>query len=394
MALAFSHRARSRKAKAGLRTLLGRAPDAAEVGERLSRLARRTFGAAVVDASPRRLTLELHPAASPVTIGVAPDGDLEIRGETATVGPGYHADTLARLAQLLDELDYVWDPPDLATLQREAAAWMVAQLRANATRIAMPADRHFHVAGAVVQTAMGPRDAAWRDRVLAEPTHAADAFAWWSTGPGELERSRALHAMWHEVAWREPLDDAEHALLRRVDDDLRAARKANPALALPYAEWAELLDWLGEGERAAKTRARAGDDPRSPPQAIGYRRHPMDVELDGWTFVLPGAFVAHREDDRWWATDGDRAIQLVTFAVDEPMSSAELLAVAPETHPVRDRFADERRCARIEAHDEDGIHVLHGIVAQTPHVAIATCKSHLADERWALAAWRSLVYAG
>lgn len=389
MGFGLAQRARSRKAKAGLRALLGRAPDAAEVGDRLTRLARRVLGAAVLDATPRRLTIQLHPAASPATLAVLPDGDLELRGETSTLGPGYHAEVLARVGTLVDELDHVWDGevPDLATLQLQMGRWLADELRAGATRIGMPAERTFHV-DAAVQTAMGPRDAAWRDRVLADPRVASDAFPWWDRGPGQLERSRALHAMWHEVPWREPLDEAELALLRSVDDDLRAARKLDRALAVPWPEWAELLDWLGEDERCVKARQRAGDAP----SAIGYRRYPMDVAMPGdWATVLPGAFVAHEEDDgRWWATDGDRAVEMTCFMAGDDLSSAQLLAIAPEVHPVRERFVDGARHGRLEVHDEGAIHIRHGLVAHAPHVAILTCKSHDPDDAWALAAWRGL----
>ncbi len=105
MKFGIFRRARSRKARTGLRALLGgKPPDAREVGERLIRLARRMFKDAVLDASPRRITLALHPAAPPARLLVLPDGDLELRAETAAVGPGYHADVLDRIAPSLEEL--------------------------------------------------------------------------------------------------------------------------------------------------------------------------------------------------------------------------------------------------------------------------------------------------
>src|ERR1043165_4900491 len=106
----IERRARSRKARTGLRALFGgKPPDAREVGERLVRLARRMFKDAVIDASPKRVTLGLHPAAAPARLLVLPDGDLELRAETATIGPAYHADVIERVAPVLEELEYVWD---------------------------------------------------------------------------------------------------------------------------------------------------------------------------------------------------------------------------------------------------------------------------------------------
>lgn len=388
MGFGLSRRARSRKAKAGLRSLLGRAPDAAEVGDRLARIARRMLGEAVRDATPRRVTLELHPAAGPVRIAVLPDAELEVTGETLAVGPGYHAEVLARLGPVLEELDYVW--ADEGEDPRAAmCAHLARELAAGATRIGVPPGLHFLIEGAAVLTAMGPRDAAWRDAVIADPAKGADAFAWVEEGPGQLERSRALLAMWLEVPWREPLDPDERALMVRVDRDLKAARKADRTLALPYAEWAELREHLGEDEKAAELRAKATAP--SPGPAIGYRRHPMEIELDGaWTVVLPGAFVGSWEGERYWATDGDRMLEVTCLETAGGQTSAELLAVAPEAHEVIERIDDGTRCGRAEAYDEGDVHVVHGLMAASPGVAIVTCKAAREDQPWALATWRSL----
>ena len=90
----------------------------------------------------------------------------------------------------------------------------------------------------------------------------------------------------------------------KVHEDLRAARKADPALPLPYAEWAELLKHLGSDDK--EITAQAGDRE----SALGYRRYDLEVELSGgWRIVIPGSFVGHWEDEgaKYWATDGDRA---------------------------------------------------------------------------------------
>ncbi|CAN5868652.1 hypothetical protein BH11MYX3_BH11MYX3_22790 [soil metagenome] len=385
MGFGLSRRARSRKAKAGLRALIGRAPDAREVGDRLARIARRMFGERVRDASARRVTLDLHPAAAALRINVLPDGDLEITGDTTAIGPGYHAAVLAQLAPMLDELDFTWadEQPDPRTAM---TAWLASELASGKRRIALPSELAF-VIDAAVLTPMGPRDQAWRDAVIADPSRGADAFAWWDDGPGQLERSRALLAMSLEVPWREPLDAEERTLMVGVDKDLRAARKANKALELPWAEWAELLTWLGEDDRAAEIRERAG----STPAVLGYRRHPIEVSLDaGWTFQLPGGFVGSWEDDKYWSTDGDRMVELTCLTTGGDQDSAALIAIAPEQHPVIERIVEADRQGRAEAYDDGDVHVVQGLMATTPEVAIMTCKGARADEPWALATWRSL----
>jgi hypothetical protein len=386
MGFGFERRARSRKARGGLRSLLRKPPDAREVADRLGRLLPRLWKDAELEVSARRITAALHPFAPALRITVAPDGALEVRGEAAAVGPGYYDEVTARLRPILDELDYVWDGDELDPRQA-MLGWLARELGAGARQIAMPKGRRFLV-GAPIQTAMGPRDAAWRDAVLADPRAGRDAFAWWEHKPGHAERSRAVLAMWHEVAWRAPIDDDERALMKRVDADLRAARKAGPELALPYAEWAELVGYLGDGERAGELWARA-----TGPATIGYRRFDMEIELGGgWSITLPGAFVGAWQDDgeRYWATDGERVIELRSIETTE-QDSAKLLAIAPARHPVIERIALATRHGRAEAYDEDDVHIVHGIVASAPHVAILTCKGRPRDQAWALATWRSLV---
>jgi hypothetical protein len=244
-----------------------------------------------------------------------------------------------------------------------------------------------------VLTALGPRDAAWRAAAIADPMTCADAFPWLDVGPGRAQLARALVKMWHEVAWREPIDKAEQALLESIDDDLAAARKADPAAPIPYADWAELLHWMNaDPERVAKHRELANHAPST----IGYRRLDMDVELSGgWVVRLPGAFTGHWEDDgaKFWSTDGDRTIEFQSLTADNDLDSAALLAIAGERFPVIDRFSDDTRAGRAEAHDVDDVHVVYGLVACAPDVAILTCKGTQADEPWALATWRSLTRA-
>jgi hypothetical protein len=358
-------RARSRKGKG----LFRRAPDPREIADRLGWLTLRLFKA----KNPSHVSL-FSGARVSLTLE---DVELRVEGETSAVGPGYHADVIARLAPLLDELDFVWTAPprSLAEIQQQMTGWLVGELRAGTMKWGV--DRPF-VVDAPVVTPLGPRDAAWRDQVLAGGSP-ADAFPWWDEGPGRAARARALLAMWHEVPWREPVDDAERDVMKTADDDLRAARKLG--LAVPTGAWAELLGHLGIEEE--------GLEPGGPP--IGYRRYPLDVELSGgWRVTLPGAFVGGWMDDgaRYWATDGDRVIEFTSMTANEESSSDALLAVAPERHPVIDRLADGTRRGRAEAYDEGDMHVVIGLVTDSPEVGILTCKG--AGDAWALGVWRTL----
>jgi hypothetical protein len=378
--------ARSRKG----RGLFRKAPDPREVGDRLGRLARRMLRDRVVRAGAKQdlylVELKFHPAASLATLAVEPDGQLVLRGDAAALGPGYQAHVVAAVSPILDELDYAWSEPfELEATQAAMCAGLAEQLRGpGPVRIGVPETRSFCI-DAPVLTALGPRDAAWRDAVLADPLHGKDAFAWWDTGPGREERSRALLAMSLEVPWREPLDDAERELMNGVDDDLRAARKGDPALALPWPEWKELLAHLGIDDEDVT--AKAGDARPT----LGYRRHDLEVELSGgWVVVQPGSFVGRWEDDgaKYWATDGDRAIEFSSLTAPDARDSAKLLAVAPERHEVIERLVDGERQGRAEAFEDGGTPIVIGLMCAAPHVGILTCKG--GSRAWALATWRSL----
>jgi len=314
-----------------------------------------------------------------------------VRAQTVALGPGYHAHVLARLAPTLDELEYAWTDEDVDPTQA-MCAWLAAQLaeaKDDQLRIGISDERAF-VSDAPVLTALGPRDAAWRDAAIADPAKCADAFPWLEAKPGRAVLARALVKMWHEVPWREPIDKAEQGLLESIDEDLVAVRKADPDAPIPYADWAELLHWMNaDPERVAKHRELANGAPGT----IGYRRLEMDVELSGgWIVRLPGSFTGRWEDDgaRFWATDGDRTFQFESLTAGDETDSAKLLAIAPERFEVIDRFAESGRAGRAEAHDEDHARVIHGIVVAAPEIAIVTLKGARADEPWALATWRSL----
>jgi hypothetical protein len=399
----IDRRARCRKG----RGLFRKAPDPREVADRLGRLARRSLKGAVTRAGWAKdryvLELALFAGAPTASLTVEPAGDIVLRGETAPLGPGYHAELAARVDPLLSELDYTWeDSLDDAQVARAMCEWLAGELRTETKQLRLGAsDARQFVIDAPVLTPLGPRDAAWKAAVLADPMAARDAFPWWQRGPGREELARALVAMWLEVPWREPLDKEERELVERVDADLRAARKASLSasvtLPLPWGAWKELLVHLGieDDDVSAKASTEAANQAANDGRAIGYRRHDLEIEVSGgWCVKIPGAMVGNYEEDgeKYWATDGERAIELATLTANEGIDSDALLAIAPEAHPVIARISEGERRGRAEAFVDGGTPILIGIVAQAPHVAILTCKG--GEQEWALATWRSLRQLG
>ena len=364
MGFPFELRAKSRKGKG----LFRKGPDPREVTERFGRLLRRMYKDAVVG---KKLVINNVGVAMTVT----DEAELVATGD-AWQGPGFVADVVAKLAPILDELDYVWvEPFELTVWQTKLRNQLAEQLREGSTRFGLPAGRKFRI-DAPVLTALGPRDAGWSTY--------EDAFPWWETGAGRQSLARALVAMWLEVPWREPLDGDERELMKQVDEDLRAAHEAK--LAVPWDAWKELLAHLGIEDEEVEEHARGKS-------TFGYRRYPLDVELSGgWHVTMPGAMVGHWEDDgaRYWATDGDYMIEFSSLTAEGETDSDKLLAVAPEAHPVVERISTGELRGRAETFVDGDVHVLIGLVAEAPHVGILTCKSNTADDTWARTMWKSL----
>ena len=373
--------------------LFRKAPDPQEIGDRLTRLVKRIEKKNVVRLARKQgqmlAEIEMHPGASPVRLMLDAEAVLSVRGDTGAIGPGYHADVIARVERILEEIDYKWADTEEADVPGRMCAWLAGVLAGDGQiKIGIPPERVF-LCDASVMTAAGPRDEAWRARVIANPREGADAFPWWKRGAGQAARARALHAMWFDIPWRAPIYPDESELLERVDGELREARAADPAIDLPYPEWALLMDFLElDTKHANEIRQRAGDREAT----IGYRRLDMDVELSGWSMHLPGSFTGLWLDDgaRYWASDGDRIVELTTFTADGETDSDRLLAIAEPQHAIIEQLVDGARRGRIEAHDEADVHMVTGLIASAPHVAILTFKVTPKDQAWALATWRSL----
>nr|HEX4315610.1 hypothetical protein [Kofleriaceae bacterium] len=356
------------------------------------RLARTLTGVDLKRTKRGGASFQLFPG---VRVRLELDGDEVIaRAATAGVGAGYHLAVLRALDDVAAALELEWSEPaaerDVAVIEREMCEWVGEAIAAGTTSFGMPKHRVFRVAGAAVMTPLGPRATAWRDAVVADPAAAVDAFAWRRDEPGQLERARALHAMWQDLPWRVPLDDGERAAMKAAEADLRAALRANRDLDMPWPDWAALCDHLDlHGKVSDAVRERAG----SARATIGYRRHDLEVDLPGgWRMVHPGAFVGGWEDDdtRYVATDGKRSVSVTTLTAEGEADPNALLDVAPERFDVVARVGDGDRRGRAEATMDHDVRVLHGLMAIAPHVAIITVRCTPSDDPWAIATWRSL----
>ncbi len=98
-----------------------------------------------------------------------------------------------------------------------------------------------------ILTPLGPRTADWFRQVVQEPARGIEFFSWWPEGVGAaFFLGRALCRMWQDVRWRTPESEGEGELLMDVHHDLERAYRLDPAAAIPWREWAEILEYLAE----------------------------------------------------------------------------------------------------------------------------------------------------
>lgn len=373
------------------------------------------------------LFLRLHPAAEDLIVVGAGNGRLVISARTDTAGPGYHVFVCDLLRRMGDELEIRWAPRDEAEdvgdptgyfhdpdggrrneIEAAALAWLstaarrlLEELRFDPSRalpLSLRAGTEFELAtvagasGAAIATPLGPRDAAWLQRVAEDPFEGVDVFPWWESGTGARVRlSRALCRMWTDVRWRPPILDDEREAMRDVAAQLELAWRADPTLAFPWREWQEVLGYLGIGGTIAEeVRHRASATGTAP--SIGYRRGDVRIVVGGsWSIRLPGSFAEEIETDgsfHGWDHRRDVRFRAIEAAGDDPLprlrkpgSPAALEHAGPRVRS---------RAMLVEGTGGEASRLV-ALCSSAADVGVCTITWADPDDReWALDAWRSV----
>jgi len=374
------------------------------------------------------IAVDLHPAALPVLITVSGDRRVEVAGDTAPVGPGYHTYVCRLLERLGEDVGVDWEETDedgagvdgrssgdttdpaastRAATERVQLGWLRAVLgqtldarRNGATglHLATPPGVRYAIDEGVA-TALGPRDDDWLERAVDDPRVAVELWPWWADATdGRYLLNRALCLLWNAVRWRSPATDEERAVVDEVLLLLRKAYQTEPSLPYPWPEWRELIELRGAPDKMAEQIAqRAARDDTTP--AIGYRRQPVTVIHGGWSLVVPGSFAERRSADEWWGGESGRRITIAaTDTADDgrPMAADVFLArVAADlgsdvmTH--REDGLVGRARLDVDASSGVEVGVLDGFSAVTGRgAAIRVEFDDPADWQWAVDMWRGL----
>lgn len=379
------------------------------------------------------LFLRLHPAAEDLIFVGAGNGRLVVSARTDTAGPGYHVFVCDLLRRMGEDLEVQWAPRDEAEevgdptgyfhqpegggrrgeVEAAALAWLssaarrlLEERRFDATRalpLSLRAGTEFELrtvagaSGAAVATPLGPRDAAWLQRVAEDPFEGVDVFPWWENGTGARVRlARALCRMWTDVRWRPPILDDERDAMRDVAAQLELAWRADPTLSFPWREWQEVLGYLGIGGTVAEeVRDRAAATGNGP--SIGYRRGDVRIAVGGaWSIRVPGSFAERVEADgsfHGWDHRRDVRFQAIPVADDDPTPSLDRFAPRKPGSPAALEHAGPRvrsRAMLVEG-TEGAASRLVTLCSSAGDVGVCTITWVDPDDReWALDTWRSV----
>lgn len=381
-----------------------------------------------VTASPEELVVEVHPAAEPMRIAQVGE-HVELAIKTGTAGAGLHAWACELADRIAARTGGRWDPQstqdpsgyvstrDEATLLRyqtaflaEVASQVLELARTGHTNIAlgMPDDVSFDGPSGIVGTPLGPRGEDWLKRVKKDGQAGEDALAWARPGlTAGYFRGLALAHAWMDVRYRPPIDDDERALLDRILDALERAHALEPDYPYDWSLWSELFELRGEESlRATRTHLKA--EKNRVRSAVGYRRHPVTVQIGGgFRIRVPGSLKSAWESGGrvWVAWDGIRSLHVSTLratgkqphlAVTTEATLEALLRHEPEGEAAIERLSLQRGAIRGQAAvrevDDDGPALeIRMVSAMGPHGALGTfvLKDPL-DKAWALEVWGTL----
>ena len=392
----------------------------------------------VRDADDRPVVLvSLHPAAAPAELRLGASGRVRVCATTTPAGPGYHAYLCDLLRQFADEFEVTWDTDacddptgyfadrDRTAVEVHFRGWLgtaCAGLLHHGGRgplsLGLPA-AHGLTYPAEVLTPLGPRDRDWLAAVVADPQRGCDFFAWWDPKlDAAFYRNRALCRLWCDFPWRPPLTDAEGELADQVANDLATAYKLDPAAELPWREWLEVLAAIEDDEEEytvtptdpslveAVTQRSWEGDPSAP--RVGYRRHPVRVQLcGGWSVEVPGDFAREWDGERTWTGwNRSRTVWFHALGFHKPDGSrptaAEAVEVGRRSLPEGDvlpgiegnGFCGEAVYGPTE---EDGRSVwrVSGVAAVPGQLAVCNVYTESPDDRdWAVRTWVSLRHCG
>ncbi len=378
---------------------------------------------------PSGIEVDVHPAAEPLEI-LGVDGKIRLSIKTGTAGAGLPAravDLVARLEQRTgapfdrehahDESGYVRTKDVEALLSHQAAylsgisAKILELLGSGHSSIAlgMPDDVTFeHPAlerGAVLVTPLGPRDRAWLSATARDGRNGFDALPWAHPGlDARFFAGMALSLAWTEVHFRAPIAPEETARIDRILALFERAYALEPEGSFDFSLWSELFELKGEESlRATRIHLKAERDRNR--SSVGYRRHPVTVQIGGgWRIRVPGELSTRweREGRVWVAYDGKRSLHVSTVTASGSSASiASTEATLEALIEMEDRDGApegevmllKRGAIRGRASErslEPGLEI-RALSAVGPHGALGTFVVNDPDDRtWALEVWGNL----
>jgi hypothetical protein len=381
------------------------------------------------------LFVHIHPGAEEVELCAPEPGRFLASAKTSTAGPGYHVFVCDLLQRLGRHFGVEWHEPDeeegsgdetdyffaggVEVVRQEMLRWLAALAHvvtneefaeeSHVRMVSMPLGYSYPEEEGIL-TPLGPRTRAWFGAVAEQPARGVEFFPWWPVGVGSaFFLGRALCRMWQDVRWRTPLTEAEGTLLMDVHLDLERAYRLDAEAPVPWREWAEVVEYLGD--YFGYVEFREGDDLQAKIASrasravggsrIGYRRGPVHVTLTGgWSMTVPGEFAEEWEPDgeAWTAWYGDRRVRFMSWSVregEDPEPAREILrdVELPAGELFEQPGGDMPGRAVFTSSEEAGVARWRLHAYSAVEGGFAHCDIRVRDRddlAWALEVWRSL----
>jgi hypothetical protein len=201
--------------------------------------------------------------------------------------------------------------------------------------------------------------------------------------------------MWTEVRWREPFNEREATVLRRVAESLRRAYELDPGRAYPWREWAQVRSLLGDEDKLSSEIAAKASAAQGP--LIGYRRHDVQMPLTGgWSIRLPGRFAEEWEEGTYSAWADGRTLWFTSYSANrrEPPTMDGLKKSADAGLESFEETKDEVLSYATIARSTENGEEFWKLSAQSAFpggfAVLTVCFHEPSDREWALRTWRSL----
>ncbi|MDL2285530.1 hypothetical protein LJB93_02155 [Desulfovibrio sp. OttesenSCG-928-F07] len=298
------------------------------------------------------------------------ENTMRVSARTSNAGPGYHAYVVSLLKKLEQQTQVIWaedgeddesgdesgywQSGDFTDIQGSMAGWlhslgsMIVERFSTSSdtedlALGMPIDFLPTDSNSFAVYPLGRLELDFFKGMLSTDDivpYCQKFFLWWNEGlDAHFYKNYGLYLMWNHINWLPPVEDDEYTHYGNAMHCFDTARKLDPQIELPLAEWYQMAALAEHDDMLAMLEKEyAGIKDLTP--TLGHLRGSMTNMVGGaWNITTPGTM--HREIDNntivMW--DDDLTIRISNIRVNtksgEPVPAAQLLGNVTEDYDAK-----------------------------------------------------------